>query len=164
MKLWTWHGTDFSLTSGCVDLSRSPYYHMPKYRFAHAELARRVGTDQIIWCYVRRTKHEERERIERVLKVPKDRLLRIIDSPIWERIIDGAIPPDVREQWYCEARQRKLFFSDREKFIEKKEKEYSDQPPPKGGWWTKLFIDDITAEGAEVLLKHPIPDSWVAPH
>ncbi len=163
MKLWTWHGTDFSLTCGRVDHSLSQYYNcMPSIPPAYAELARRVGTDQIIWCYARPDpdEYEDLKQIKWVLDVSDDRILAIISSPIWERIIcTKALPPALREKWKCEAFQGK--HDDSEAYIEEKSEEYFSQPPPEGGWWTDLFISDIGAEGARVLLKHPIPDSWV---
>ena len=91
MRLWTYHKPDFSLTSGRVDLSRSDYFRcMPEIPGAYAELARRVGTDQIIWCYVRPDEYNnipELTCVEWALDVPDDQVLAIIDSFVWERII-----------------------------------------------------------------------------
>lgn len=46
-------------------------------------------------------------------------------------------------------------------YIEQREEEYDLQSPPEGGWWSVLRIEDAKIEGAAVLLKHPIPESWV---
>jgi hypothetical protein len=164
MKLWTWHGPDFSLTSGRVDHSRSSYYtdeNLPKIPCAYAELARRLGTDQIIWCYVSPNEYIKTSndtRVEWVLEVPDDKLFSIIDSFIWNRIIDRKTYPDsLREKWAYEA----IETDDYNAYLERNRQKYDSQTPPKGGWWEALFITDINTEGATVLLKHPIPDIWI---
>jgi hypothetical protein len=162
MKLWSWHTTDFSLTSGHVDHCRSKYYRkVPEIPSAYVQLFRLVGTCQIIWCYGGRNGYQQLEGDTRVvweLDVPDDRVLAIIDNWVWERIIDSNVcPPDLREQWEYEAVQGN---HDLDAYVEAKKHEYLSKPAPQGSWWTALFIQAIN-DDATVLLKHPIPDSWV---
>jgi hypothetical protein len=91
MQLWTWHEPDFDLTSGEVDHSRSKYYKgTPGIPAAYAELSRLLGTDQIIWCYVRRHEYHQLPnltRIEWALDVPEDQILGMIDAYVWNKIL-----------------------------------------------------------------------------
>lgn len=163
VKLWTWHEPDFSLTSGRVDHSRSLFYRtMDTIPPAYSKLADHVGTDQIIWCY---SKPGERIRIqgnscvEWGLNVPSDKILAIIDTWVWERIIEsGAFPPYLRDKWAWEAGQGDY---ETQPYIEEKVKEYLKQPPPKGDWWKSLFVDSINDGDTTVLVEHPIPRKWV---
>ena len=97
MKLWTWHEPDFSLLSGRVDLSRSRYYAtVARAPQAYAELSRHLGTNQIIWCYVRRDEYHNLPhltRIEWALDVPDDETLAITDAFIWNKILGREAYP-----------------------------------------------------------------------
>ena len=163
MQLWTWHKPDFSLTSGRVDLSRSSYYQtIDTIPPAYEILAGHIGTDQIIWCYSQPGKRiiiPGNPCVEWVLDVPSDKVLAIIDTWVWERIIEsGAYPPSLREKWVCEAEQGDL---ESKPYIEAKVQEYLNQLPPKGDWWKSLFVDSISHGDTTVLVEHPIPEIWV---
>src|SRR4029450_6957865 len=163
MKLWTWQTPDFPLTSGRVDHSRSRYYQsLPKIQSAYAELARHIGTCQIIWCYVRPDEYKREagnSRVEWVLDVPDNNVLAIIDSWVWEKIIcSKACPASLLEKWKEEAIQSE---QDCRAYIEAKEAAYHAEPPPVGGWWKVLFLRSVSGEAPTVLLRHPIPHGWV---
>ena len=96
------------MTSGRVDHSRSNYCRsMPTIAPAYAQLACQLGTDQIICCFVRPDEYEKLPNLmhtEWALDVPDDKILAIIDSFIWARILGTkAHPPALRERWKCEA-------------------------------------------------------------
>lgn len=162
MKLWTFHTPDFSLTSGSIDLDCSyDVSYVEGLRERYEELARHVGLDryEIIWCHVRddfiRAGYEDR--VEYILEVPEDQILRIVDSFIWNKIIGlDAWPMSLYYKWRDEAPPGKAG-----EYIKRKTEEYHAQPPPPGGWWSLLDITDLTAEGACVLLRHPMPESWI---
>lgn len=163
MKLSSWQEPDFSLTSGRVDHSRSSYYRrMLAIPPAYARLATHVGTDQIIWCYARPDEYRKLPgdtRVEWLLDVPDEKILGIIDSWVWERIIGSkAYPSALRNRWAMEAVQGE---HDLLAHIRVREDEYLSQPPPEGGWWKALFISDIDTADSIVLVEHPIAESWV---
>jgi hypothetical protein len=164
IQLWTWQEPDFSLTSGYVDHAQSEYYNtvlgVPE---AYAILAKRLGTDQIIWCYVRRDEYDNLPhltRIEWALDVPDDDILAIIDTYTWNRLLGIETYP--RTRYLRLLRDAPMEETARNAHIEQQIRDYHSQPEPDGGWWSRLFMTDTTVEGATVLLAHPIPESWVA--
>lgn len=163
MQLWTFHGSGFSLNSGAIDVRRSPYFvTYPNIRAAYEELGRRLGLNsyEIIWCHVRRDWNPlgYADCNEYELEVPPDKFLSIVDAFTWNKIlgIKDAFPRSLYHKWRNEAPPER--FGD---YIDQKRKEYNEQAPPAGGWWSQLFIADLNAEGATVLLKHPIPEAWI---
>jgi hypothetical protein len=163
MQLWTWHEPDFDLTSGEVDHSRSKYYKStPGILAAYAELSRLLGTDQIIWCYVRRDEYHQLPnltRIEWALNVPDNQILGMIDAYVWNKILGiKTYPRSLYSDWLDMAPTDE---SARLAYINKKIEDYHSQPEPSGGWWSRLFTKDSTIEGATALLRHPIPEHWV---
>jgi hypothetical protein len=163
MRLWTLHTPGFSLTSGRVDHTLSHYYNtVPGAPAAYAELARQVGTDQIIWCCVRpRDRILDDGDVEWILDVPDDEILCIVDSFIWNKILGlKTYPRSLYFQWLDRA---PLEEGARVTYLEGQIEEYHSQRAPDGGWWSQLYITDVTnveeVEGANALLKHPIPRS-----
>jgi len=162
MKLWTFHTPDFSLTSGSIDLDRSfDVSYVTGLREAYEELARHLGLEryEILWCHNREDFNRAgyRDRVEYKLDVPDDQFLCIVDSYIWNKIIGlDAYPTPLYFKWREEAAPNAIG-----DYIEKKLAEYHSQPPPPGGWWSRLVIEDLDAEGACVLLRHPIPEAWI---
>lgn len=164
MKLWSYHGAGFSLTSGVLDSSLSSYAYIPTLRACYEELARRLRLPQyeIVWCHVRLgsdfpTYYSGRMQWE--LEVAEREFLAILDSCVWDRILGtlrGA-PISLLRKWRREASKLPHGHSD---YVKEKIMQYENQPPPLGDWWSSLFCD-LTAEGATVLLRHPIPESWV---
>lgn len=135
---------------------------MPSIPPAYARLATCLGTDQIVWCYSRPDEYKKvpgDTRVEWVLDVPDEKILRIIDSWVWERIIgSNAYSPALRDRWTLEAVQGN---HDYEAHIRAREQEYLSQPPPEGSWWKALFIQDISNGDPTVLVEHPVAESWV---
>jgi len=159
MRLWTFHTPDFSLTSGAIDLDHSyDVSYVPGLRERYEDLAHYLGLDryEIIWCHVRDDIIRDAyvDRVEYILEVPDYQILRIVDSYIWNKIIGLDAYP--RSKWQTEAPEGIT-----SEYFQKKVDEYHDQLPPPGGWWPQLFLTDTTAEGACVLLRHPIPESWI---
>jgi hypothetical protein len=97
------------------------------------------------------------------LQVPDDKILGIVDSFIWNRILDPkkkAIPRWLEMKWCRECSD----VDDGNAYIEAKIEEYHSQPPPNGDWWSVLFIPagrPYRSEDADALLKHPIAEEWV---
>lgn len=87
MNLWTYHDPDFSLTSGRVDHTRSPYADDPAIMAAYLELGRRLNIPdvQIIWCYTRHGRYPltSIERREWHLSVPSDQIRACYNQLAW---------------------------------------------------------------------------------
>ena len=100
MKLWSLHDPGFCLTTQIVDHSKSDYCeHVAKYNSVVRELARRLGTDRLIWCH---TVEEEpyEGRVRWILDVPEAEL-RFVDTLVWNRLlgIRCALPRSMRFRW-----------------------------------------------------------------
>jgi hypothetical protein len=163
MLLWSWQKPDFSLTSGSVDHSKSEYYKTVRgIPAAYAELAKRLDTQDIVWCYVRHDDYDsssEATRVEWALDVPDELILAIVDTFVWDKIIgQKTFPSMLRSRWISEAPIQEPA---RSAYLEQQLNDYHSQPEPIDGWWSRLFVTDTTIEGATVLLKHPVPESCV---
>jgi hypothetical protein len=162
MRLWTFQSNDFSLTSGEIDVTRSPYYEsVPNLVQAYDGLAKWLGLPkyEVVWCHVRddfTLEHWEGYKLWE-LEVSDDQILAIVDSFIWCRIIDKpSIPSSLRAQWRRDAPHDHT----RGNYLDRKSTEYYAQSPPAGGWWSQLS-SDVSAEAPSALLKHPIPEDWI---
>lgn len=165
MRLWSWHTPDFSLIEGKVDHTKSKYYR--KYPEAYEELHRRLGTDQLIWCYLRREDHTETpitcetER-EWELEVPEDEdHVLFTDDLVWNKILGEhfGFPPrllrnEVMKRNPCDAYQEKQF-----------EQQLADKLRRHKPSWDKLIIETpseaVLPGFASALVRHPIPGEWV---
>jgi hypothetical protein len=99
MRLWTWHPPGFSILTGKLDRSLSPYARdRPAYLAACAELAARIGTEQFIFCCTHRGQWSTvkwpylrlEPEVEWVLEVPYAQVLALIDGAAWDHAIRHA--------------------------------------------------------------------------
>jgi hypothetical protein len=168
MELWSWHSPGFSLLEGQVDPARSPYAKsVPGVPAAYGELARRLGTNQIIWCHTLPNQHLRvpgQEWVEWAIDVPPDRILALTDGLVWNRIlgIKCGLPRSWHYRWQQEARERYPNDAVKQADYEKKrEDEFWGQSPPDGSWWNALFIEVQANENVVALVRHPIRPEWV---
>ena len=88
MQLWTFQGVGFSLHDGHVNHELSEYVReVEGVRDAYLELAKRLGTDQLIWCCSVREPHPLKDRVEWVIDVPVSEILAFVDDFVWNRIL-----------------------------------------------------------------------------
>ncbi len=166
--LWTWQTPDFSLLTGRVDHEKSEYVQTVRgVREAYVELAHRLGTDQLIWCYTVSDEYDSlpgNTRVEWVLDVPVSSVLAFVDAIVWNRIlgIECGFPRRWELEWRSEAIQvHPDNVRARDRFVDERRRAFWDQPQPKGGWWENLFVDQQAAECVAALLIHPIMEEWV---
>jgi len=139
---------------------------MPTIQTAYLELARRLDTDQIVWCY---TSHEQYivypwdSKIGWEIRVTDEQVLGYINSWTWERIIrTKAYPPELRDQWLQHAIDNDI---DPDQYYEHQLNEYLSLPAPSGCWWNHLFVDKPTSynqSDVTVLVRHPLPTAAVS--
>jgi hypothetical protein len=170
MKLWTYQGVAQSLSSGCVDHSKSTYYNTyATVRQAYATLATKVGTNKVIWCYVRDPGHApEAGEVRYELGVPDGDIFRFTDDRVWNRILrfDIGVPDSLKYRWEIERPDCEI---DIAAYNSHRKHEYLNQSPPGGCWWSNLFLDrkEVVLDGplneqlSSALLKHAIPISWI---
>lgn len=157
VRLWSYHAPNFSLTSGRVNWSLSKHYNTIKSApSAYAELAKNLGTDQIIWCCTTKDEHASSSNAEWELDVPREKIIAVVDEQIWNRILGLRCSPPAsqRHQWRIEDYSN-------EGHYDRMMSQFGLGPSPPGGWWPQLFISDIAHENANALLPHPIPETWV---
>lgn len=169
MKLWTFHKPDFSITEGRVDHTKSSYFQtVAGVPDAYCELWKRVGTDQIIWCFTSRKEAETGMcEVEWSLDVPDSDILAFVDGFVWNRILEIRchVPRRLYQHWRSEALS--LYpnnLQERDKFVDAKTEDYWSQEPPEDGWWSCLFVDDPAGEAVSALIRHPVPEEWVMSH
>jgi hypothetical protein len=166
MKLWTWQTADFSLTTRCVDVCKSRHANLNSViRAAYTELAQRLETDQLVWCYTVPDQYIVLPRDPKIgwqIDLPHGHCRWFIDSWVWERLIESrACPEDIREEW---ARYAMLNDLDPDQYHEMKLEEYLATPAPGGSWWDCLILDDdsqVPNVNRTALVLHPLPDSAV---
>ncbi|MCH7702889.1 MAG: hypothetical protein IID37_14490, partial [Planctomycetes bacterium] len=167
-KLWTWHKPDFSLLDGHVDHTRSEYVRtVDGVGGACRQLAARIGTGQLIWCYtvpdqrIVRPCHTE---VEWVLDVPPKSILQLVDDIVWNRIlgIRCTLPPKIRHAWRDEALRRFPYDAGaRAGFETEQEESFWTQPPSGESWWDVLFVREEAREGVSALVPHPVEAEWI---
>jgi hypothetical protein len=170
VELSTCQGAALSLIDGTIDPARgfAGQACMVGERSHYVRLYREVRTDQFIWCQpfgVWPPPERARERAERDyrLRVPKDEILAILDHDVWLRI-RGRDGPNRRttDRWRKELKHE--FGNDAKGLsaeLLRRHKEFKADPEPLGGWWSKVFLPDVTDAYDEVLLCHPVPASWI---
>lgn len=168
MRLWTWHKPDFSLFDGHVDHELSEYVRTVNgVREAYNNLADRLGTDQLIWCY---TKPNQRiilphhSEVEWILDVPTVKILAFIDDIVWNRIlgIRCGLPRELERKWKDESINRHPYDPNAaHKFVKSRRDEFWSQSTPPGGWWSCLFVNERSDEFVSAIIPHPVQDEWV---
>ncbi len=168
MKLWTWHRPDFSLLHGCVDHRRSEYWQtVPGVPAAYDELACRLETDQVVWCYTipnQRIVLPHHTEVEWILEVPCEAILKFVDGIVWNRIlgIRCALPNAMRYAWKDQALRRYPYDVRRRHSAEEELEElFWAQPPQNGSWWDNLLVEGRSEECIRALVPHPCRLEWV---
>ena len=101
MQLWTYHPSDFRVDDPdlVVDYTKGKYAEPSsqvngfRYREVATKLHKRVGTTQILWCfvergrYVRVTEDVDKDVMEWELNVPLTQILAFYRVSVWEDII-----------------------------------------------------------------------------
>lgn len=147
MRLWTWHRPEFPLIEGRVDISRSEYADNPRIMAAYKEVADRIGTDQIIWCYTvpdQRIQLPCHTHVEWVLDVPRDKILCFVDEIIWGVIRGEQVAlPDERRRWRNEAIARSPDDPGAWRHYEEQQKaRFFASLPPAKDCWEHLFVNE----------------------
>ena len=173
MKLWSLHTSNFSLTEGTVDPTKSEYQqNVPNISKHYPKLLEliEIPNGQIIWYH---TDHKRipKTRVQMILwevEVPKTESIKFVDSIVWNRIlgIKCCLPKSVCEKW--EDAGRKKFTGDRPKYdayVQEQTEQFWSRKPPTGDWWDSLLIDPIANprrdESVSAITRHPIPEAWV---
>jgi hypothetical protein len=102
MQLWTYHPSDFPVNDPClvVDYTKGVYWHPDmqgnngfRYREVLPKLHARVGTDQFLWCFLKRggyervTENVDQDLMEWELNVPLTQILRFYRESVWHDIV-----------------------------------------------------------------------------
>jgi len=169
IRLWTWHSPEFSITDGRVELSRSTYLNdpnLPGLKSAYRGLADRLGTDQIIWCYVRPDEHFHAPSIPEIeweIEIPVSAILTIVDSYVWNKIADirCSAPGSRRFGWQTEAMETHPHDADARKVLMEQREEDYHAHIPEAELWRRLFLKTTRAEGATALIRHPVPEEYI---
>ena len=168
VKLWSSQSSDFSLTSGRVDHSKSYYFqHTEGIPEAYRRLALQFGTDQIIWCNTRYVDLKKRDikSIEWELVVPKEAILALVDEFVWNKVFGqtGFRPPQrLIDEWQQEANEQYPYDGRaRRRYTDEQRQRYRQEPAPSGDWWNHLFDAEYGEEGVCALLRHPVEPEWV---
>ena len=171
MKLWSLHEKGFSITNGRLRHELSDYYNepnIPHVKQAYAELARRLETDQYLWCYTNRAEigHWPTTKVLWQLEVPEDRILAYICDSVWNKILgmDNFCPPQsLYFKWKKQALDLAPYDPDKRKEIQKRLKEQYYAPEPENVLWGRLFLDKPTPEDCSALIPFPAKPAWIIP-
>lgn len=160
VQVSTWQGRDFSLVSGHIDWKHSQYCRdFPRVRDCYPRLARRLGTDQFIWCYLNRSEYSYirgSHRVEWVLSVPEADVLAFYDEAAWHRLIDQH--PEF-PQWRLEALAAQA--GGAEAYDEHIRQRWREYELPADALWNRLFVRANSGVVKGALLRHPVDPSWI---
>jgi hypothetical protein len=136
MNLWTYHAPDFSLTSGRIDHTLSPYADDPAIMAAYRELGLRLNVPdvQIIWCYTRHGRFPLTGILHREwhLSVPLDKVRACYNQVVWNRIIGRPSASTARMQ-----------------------------RTPVEDLWSQLLVPIQDGEAISAIILHPVPENWI---
>lgn len=167
IPLWSFHRPGHSLLAGKTDPRRSPYRRDAGIMAAYAELHRRLGTDQIIWCYTRKDDFRETgiEMVEWAFEVSVTEVMVFCDSTAWARIIGksgSTLPGGVRRRLMREALERfPNQQAERRAYEAQLFQECWSQPAPSGNWWDHLLVEYTGQEGVDAIIPHPAHREWL---
>jgi len=166
IALWSFHKPGHSLLDGRVDYRLSAYCDDAGIMAAYSQLHRRLGTDQIIWCYTRKDEFRETgiPMVEWAFEVPVSDVLAFCDSTVWTRIIAKAgstLPGGLRRRFMKQALERFPDQPDERHAYEARLTEaYWSQPAPSGDWWNHLLVEYTGQESVDALIPHPAHREW----
>lgn len=172
MRLWTWQNPKLSLFDPNVkvnSLKYSSYLNDPciteserqRFKEVYRKVWKLLGTDQILWCFTTEEDakgqasilaFQKRGKVLWELDVPKDLIKAHYCSVAWHWILYGTpctLPEKFRRLPYPEKKQFNQSFND---YWKGKTEEQV---------WDVLFLDRVTEGCSDVLIRHPIEESWV---
>lgn len=165
MKLWSWQTPDFSLVDGTVDHTRGEYYrdtqNVPE---AYDKLSQLVGTEDWIFCYIRRNDHSDPpsggNRCEWELDIPQDEILRFLDDVVWNSILDirCSLSTERRQKIWSQVLEREPYNAEARKALERRLTEEFFPSCSKEQMWTQLSVDGPGEAGDQrsALVQHPV--------
>jgi len=167
IRLWTWQGSEFPITSGeqRIDWSKSEFADTCTIQRAYRQLASRLGTDQYIWCFT--DEHlatwPSGNRVRWDLEVPDELVLAYTCDRIWQLLIRRNTYTCVqRNEWKQEAISKGLLHSnDYKPYIDDKLREFQSQFQTESNLWEHLFLDRPIRKDVSALVRYPVPDEWV---
>lgn len=167
MRLWTWQGRGHSLTSGRIDLARSAYHQdedLPGVARAYVQIAEKLGTDQLVWCYTEQTKWNESipPRVEWELEVPEAAILAYVDDHAWSKLVGiPTFPMELVRQWCDEAwRATPKDDAAQKAFVQAKIDAFK-APEAEPQLWQRMFLPSAEGFSVTALIRHPVPREWV---
>jgi hypothetical protein len=163
MNLWTWQGSDFSISSDKCDplLSRqrhsveglAPYYD---------RLYSLLGSDQWIWCSTWDapwySNTDPRVRVQ--LKVLEPGKLKFVSCCAWS-LIRGLQPEVPRPVSKLAHREAVACGVDPESHIRQVERAWLTRYVPNGDPWTSILTVKPMEHSVEVLVPVPVPREWI---
>jgi len=177
MRLWTWQKQGFDLTDQDVHVESLKNSHFlnniyiskaerDHFRQAYTNLFKTVGSCQFHWYFTEEyeakseASHLEFSQQGRVLweiDVPVANVFKKICNTAWNRLLDrNTFPSKLYDYWNREANHNVSL-------IELWKQEFEDfwESKPEDELWDLLFLEKCVGECTDVLLCHPLNDSWI---
>lgn len=167
MRVCTLQAPDYDIRRDKRDLRKSNYYNDPAHwriRSAYDKLHKRLGTDQIIWCYAQRNETLSAERPQTKfweLEVPDDEIITFVDTYVWERVIgNNIIPESLKTRWRDKARETSGDLDWIDQVIKQKQDEFAIGYPEDRLW--NLLLHRVQEKAwFDPLIPNPIRTEWV---
>lgn len=177
MRLWTWQKQGFDLTDQNVQVESLENSHFlnniyiskterDNFKHVYIKLFETLETDQFHWYF---TEEDEAKSKESHLEFPpRGRVLWEIDVPVaevfkricdiaWNRLLNGnTFPSKLYDYWRLKANyDHSLIKKCEQKFHDFWESKSEDE------LWDLLFLEKCVDECTDILLCHPLDDSWI---
>ena len=165
MRLFSWQGRSFDPRKHRRIPEKTGYFpneNSPQRKLlldAYKELARRLATDQWIFC-MKDKGTPEFDKVLWIMDVPKAGILAHIDEIAWNDLAlnNKIYPKSLR--WNCqqESINTRAAFGP---LLARREAEYDAKRPKKEQLWNIMFLDDASNPEVQILVRLPLDTKWV---
>ena len=180
LDLWTFQGKGFSPIEDVHDITKSEYFQpgqkVVDYGAKVADLAKRFAIPTpFAWCYAHEQTVKEKwigmQKTHNLwrLKVDIVEVLAALDIVAWEHILGTACPtmsPPLSIRAKLNQKALKSLGpnddgSERARRFAELRAEFWTQPPPSGGWYSKLRVKPAQNDLVTILVSLPFKAEWV---
>ena len=173
MRLWTWQRQGFSLTDEgskvdslkySVYLNGSAEEYADIFKKTYKKLWGKLGTDQFHWYCADEDEAKDFADSENnvvlwEVEIPDEAIFRRVCSIAWNHLLGRQlVPKRLKDYWQSEAPASQL-----SEIIAERTSEFAEfwKGKSEDQLWGMLFLNTCVEGCTQVLVQHPLDESWV---